>query len=179
MHVCECAHVGTGVWAEVPVQDAGASPRARVCVHSCAPLSVPGRETAGESRPLLSPGRPFPTPAARAGCLRPSTPLTPSSRTFSCSPSFSARTAGLRALLAGHPGNRWPPLPSWHPLSPQRLGTCWRQRDRCRGLGRRGRGREGEDVLACVCLRGVCVGGSSPEAAVSGSSGKPGSEGGI
>ncbi|XP_063556204.1 double C2-like domain-containing protein alpha isoform X1 [Gorilla gorilla gorilla] len=123
-----------------------------MCAHECVPARVPLRECArastrvcARSRALLSGSRvgvrdpapspapaPLPVPRRRAGCILASTSLTPSSPHFLGAPSLSARTARLRALLAG----RRRPACARRP--PQCLGTCWRQRQGCCMRGRRG-----------------------------------------
>ncbi|XP_063555623.1 double C2-like domain-containing protein alpha [Gorilla gorilla gorilla] len=115
-----------------------------MCAHECVPARVPLRVCA-RSRALPSGSRvgvrdpapspapaPLPVPRRRAGCILASTSLTRSSPHFLGAPSLSARTARLRALLAG----RRRPACARRP--PQCLGTCWRQRQGCCMRGRRG-----------------------------------------
>ncbi|XP_063468030.1 double C2-like domain-containing protein alpha isoform X3 [Symphalangus syndactylus] len=108
-----CAH--ECVPARVPLREC-ARASTRVCVRSRA---LPSRPRVGVRDPAPSPApAPLPVPRRRAGCILASTSLTPSSPHFLGAPSLSARTARLRALLAGHrrPACARRPPSAWAPV---------------------------------------------------------------
>lgn len=159
--VCECTR-GHGRVGGSARARCGASLRARdlsACTRVLPKCALAG--AGGRVRPLPSPVRPS-LPPRGAGCLRISTSLTPSSRTFSGSPSLSARTAGLHALLAGHLGNHHRPVCTRRPPVLGHLLEALRQVQGAVSGG------EGEGV--CVSLRVPMGVFSSLEAAISGSS---------
>ncbi|XP_039334026.1 double C2-like domain-containing protein alpha isoform X1 [Saimiri boliviensis] len=135
--------------ARVPLREC-ARASTRVCVCPRVRYRVgPGWEP--EIPPPPQPRRPSLPPAGGAGCILASTSLTPSSPHFLGSPSLSAHTAGLRALLARRPGDRRPPPPSLRPPFLQCLGTCWRQRQE----GRPVRALQTQKAVAWLSARTV------------------------
>ncbi|XP_034808124.1 double C2-like domain-containing protein alpha isoform X3 [Pan paniscus] len=113
-----CAH--ECVPARVPLREC-ARASTRVCARSRALPSGPG---VGVRDPAPSPApAPLPVPRRRAGCILASTSLTPSSPHFLGAPSLSARTARLRALLAGRrrPACARRPPSAWAPVGGRAL----------------------------------------------------------